>query len=277
MDGSNDTATLIKLSADRVRSAAGIQAIDLAVVLGSGWSQAVSALGAPLCSLPYHELPAFDAPAVLGHSGVLSVVDLGGRAVACFSGRTHLYENRGLAPVLAAVRLTSALSAKRIVLTNGCGSTREDFTPGTPVLISDHINLTGTSPLSGPVFVDCTDVYSPRLRSLARAVRPSLAEGVYAQFRGPQYETPAEVRMAATIGADLVGMSTAVEAIEARRLGLEVLGLSLVTNLAAGVSPQPLDHREVLETGAASAPALAGLLADLCPALCALDSTSAGA
>jgi purine-nucleoside phosphorylase len=135
------------------------------------------------------------------------------------------------------------------------------------VLISDHINLTATSPLEGATFVDLTDLYSPRLRAVARSVDPSLAEGVYAQFPGPHYETPAEVQYAKRIGADLIGMSTALEAIAARHAGLEVFGISLVTNLAAGISPEPLSHEEVLEAGRAAGPRISRLLADVLAAI----------
>ena len=148
-----------------------------------------------------------------------------------------------------------------MVLTNGCGGLHVSWRPGQVVLLKDHISLTGASPLEGATFVDMTDVYTPRLRDLAREVDPTLPEGVYAQFRGPQYETPAEVRMAGILGADLVGMSTAIEAVAARHCGMDVLGMSLVTNLAAGVSPYPLSHQEVLEAGAEAGPRISDLLA----------------
>jgi purine-nucleoside phosphorylase len=159
------------------------------------------------------------------------------------------------------VRTAAAAGCRVVVLTNGCGGLNPSWTPGTPVLISDHINLTSASPLRGATFIDLTDLYSSRLRALCRDIEPGLAEGVYAQFRGPQYETPAEVRMAGVIGADLVGMSTALEAIAAREAGLEILGLSLVTNLAAGMTGEPLNHEEVLEAGKAAAERMGRLLA----------------
>ncbi|MFC7502231.1 purine-nucleoside phosphorylase, partial [Nocardioides sp. GCM10030258] len=139
------------------------------------------------------------------------------------------------------------------VLTNGCGGLKPTWTPGTPVLISDHINLTGQSPIVGANFVDLTDLYSSRLREMCREIEPSLDEGVYVQFPGPHYETPAEVRMAGVLGGHLVGMSTTLEAIAAREAGMEILGISLVTNLAAGMSGEPLNHAEVLEAGRAAA------------------------
>jgi purine-nucleoside phosphorylase len=150
-----------------------------------------------------------------------------------------------------------------VVLTNGCGGLREGYSPGQPVLIADHLNLTATSPLQGATFVDLTDLYSSRLRAIALGVDPSLTEGVYAQLPGPHYETPAEIRMLRTLGADLVGMSTALEAIAAREGGAEILGISLVTNLAAGMTGEPLDHSEVLAAGNASAARMGALLADV--------------
>ena len=161
------------------------------------------------------------------------------------------------------VRTAAAAGCRTIVLTNGCGGLNPAWAPGTPVLISDHINLTATSPIEGANFVDLTDLYSPRLRDLAREVDRDLDEGVYVQFRGPHYETPAEVQMAKVIGGDLVGMSTTLEAIAARQAGLEVLGISLVTNLAAGISDEPLYHAEVLEAGRAAAERCGRLLAEV--------------
>ncbi len=154
-----------------------------------------------------------------------------------------------------------------MILTNGAGGIKGSWTPGTPVLISDHINLTGASPLEGPTFVDLTDLYSQRLRDIAKTVDPSLDEGVYVQFRGPHYETPAEVQMAKTMGGHIVGMSTALEAIAAREAGMEVLGLSLITNLAAGISPHPLSHQEVIDSGKAAEPVISALLAKIVHAL----------
>ncbi len=151
------------------------------------------------------------------------------------------------------------------MLTNGCGGLDTSWTPGTPVLIRDHINLTGTSPVEGANFIDLTDLYSSRLRALCREADPSLDEGVYVQFPGPHYETPAEIAMVRAIGGTLVGMSTVLEAIAAREAGMEVLGISLVTNLAAGITGEPLNHDEVLEAGRASATRMGALLADVLP------------
>jgi purine-nucleoside phosphorylase len=165
--------------------------------------------------------------------------------------------------VVHAVRTAAAAGCHTIVLTNGCGGLNPDWAPGTPVLIRDHLNLTGTSPVEGANFVDLTDLYTPRLRDLAHEVDAGLDEGVYVQFRGPHYETPAEVQMARVLGGDLVGMSTTLEAIAARQSGLDVLGISLVTNAAAGIGGEPLSHEEVLGAGRAAADRCGQLLAQI--------------
>ena len=190
-----------------------------------------------------------------------------GRTAAVFTGRTHYYEGRGVAPVVHGVRTAAAWGASTLVLTNGCGGLDPAWGPGTVVLIKDHINLTGDTPLEGATFVDMTEAYSKRLRDVAHEVDPSLPEGVYVQFRGPQYETPAEVRMARILGGDLVGMSTTLETLAAREVGLEVLGLSLVTNAAAGLGGDELDHAEVLQAGRDAGPRLASLLSGIAQAL----------
>ncbi len=246
----------------------GLSRIDTAFVLGSGWSAAADDLGEPVGDCELAELPGFSRPVVLGHGGRLRIVrTAGGKIAAVFTGRTHLYEGRGVAPVVHGVRTAAAAGARTIVLTNGCGGLNTDRGPGTAVLIRDHINLTAVTPLVGATFIDMTEAYSARLRDLAREVQPSLPEGVYVQFRGPSFETPAEVTMAGILGGDLVGMSTTLETIAAREAGLEVLGISLVTNLAAGISPTPLHHEEVLEAGAEAAPRLRVLLAGISAAL----------
>lgn len=246
----------------------GLTRIDISFVLGSGWSAAADDLGSVIGRCQLGDLPHFAAPVVAGQGGELRVVRTpAGKTAAVFTGRTHLYEERGVDSVVHGVRTAAAAGASLVVLTNGSGGLRADWAPGTPVLIRDHINLTGTSPLHGPTFIDMTDVYPPRLRELARTVDPTLADAVYVQFRGPQYETPAEVRMAGVLGGDLVGMSTSLEAIAAREAGLQVLAISLVTNLAAGISPTPLHHREVIEAGLAAAPRLRQLLTGLAAVL----------
>ena len=253
-----------RAAADHLLRGFGIDRIDLALVLGSGWSSAAKGLGEPVGAVPLHTLPGFSAPVVAGHGGELQVLRTPtGKLAALFTGRTHFYEGRGVEHVVHGVRVAAAAGAGTMVLTNGCGGLNPDYAPGTPVLIRDHINLTGATPLVGATFIDLTEAYSVRLRDLARQVDPSLQEGVYVQFRGPQYETPAEVKMARILGGDLVGMSTTLETIAAREAGLEVLGISLVTNLGAGISATPLDHSEVIEAGRAAEPRLRFLLAGL--------------
>ena len=244
----------------------GIERHDVAIVLGSGWVPAIDALGTATADLAVTELPGFLPPAVEGHAGRIRSLDVAGRRVLAFLGRTHLYEGRGVEPVVHGVRVAAAAGCRVVVLTNACGGLRPGLAVGDPVLISDHLNLTARTPLVGPRFVDLSDLYAKRLRALVHAVDPSIAQGVYAQFPGPQYETPAEVRMAGVLGADLVGMSTALEAIAAHAEGCEVLGISLVTNLAAGLG-DPLDHEEVLAVGRASAARMGTLLGQVIPQL----------
>jgi purine-nucleoside phosphorylase len=250
-------------AAEALAEAFGGAAHDAALVLGSGWGAAAERLGTVCGEVDASTLSGFAASGVVGHSGRIRSLEVGGRRVLCFLGRTHLYEGRGVRAVAHGVRVAAAAGCRVVVLTNACGGVRAGLVPGQPVLISDHLNLTWQSPLLEPHFLDLTDLYSPRLRALARELDPTLVEGVYAMFPGPMFETPAEVRMAGILGADLVGMSTALEAIAAREAGLEVLGISLVTNLAAGLSGQPLDHEEVLATGRAAAERMGDLLAAL--------------
>ena len=224
---------------------------DVALVLGSGWGQTGDLIGRTVATIDNAAVPGFAEAAVTGHLGVMRSVAIGetDRRALVYGTRTHFYEGRGVRSVVHAVRTAAAAGCRTIVLTNGCGGLNPAWTPGTPVLIRDHINLTAASPIEGANFVDLTDLYSPRLRDLALGVDPDLDQGIYVQFRGPQYETPAEVRMAKILGGDLVGMSTALEAIAARQSGMEVLGISLVTNLAAGMGDQPLAHDEVIQAG----------------------------
>jgi purine-nucleoside phosphorylase len=259
--------TLAAEAARRLRQITGVDHHDVALVMGSGWLPAVDALGEPVAELSTTDLPGFAPPAVEGHAGKIRSVRAGDKSLLVFLGRTHLYEGLGVRPVVHGIRTAAAAGCKVAVLTNGCGGLDTSWVPGTPVLIRDHINLTSESPLEGATFVDLTDLYSPRLRGLCREVDPSLAEGVYVQFRGPQYETPAEIGMVRAIGGDLVGMSTTLEAIAAREAGMEVLGISLVTNLAAGISGEPLNHEEVLEAGKAAASRMGGLLGAIVPKL----------
>ncbi len=242
----------------------GVPRHDIALVLGSGWGQAADLIGEVVAEVPAAEIPGFHAPAVAGHVPVMrSIRTEAGRHVLVLGSRTHYYEGKGVRAVAHGMRTAAAAGATIAVLTNGCGGVNPAWQPGQPVLIRDHINLTGASPLEGATFVDLTDLYSQRLRDLAHEVDSSLPEGVYAQFPGPHYETPAEVNMARIIGADLVGMSTTLEAIAAREAKMEVLAISLVTNHAAGISPTALSHAEVIETGAAAGPRISRLLANI--------------
>jgi purine-nucleoside phosphorylase len=254
-------------AAEALRAKTGVERHDVALVMGSGWLPAVDALGEPVAEVASTDLPGFAPPAVEGHAGTLRSIRAGDRHLLVFLGRTHYYEGRGVRAVVHGVRTAAAAGCRTIVLTNGCGGLRPEWSPGTPVLISDHVNLTGTSPIEGAHFVDLTDLYSGRLRALCREIDPTLDEGVYVQFPGPHYETPAEIRMVRTIGGDLVGMSTTLEAIAAREAGMEVLGISLVTNAAAGMTGEALDHEEVLEAGRAAASRMGELLGAILPHL----------
>lgn len=260
-----DPFALADQAAVTLRDLTGVESHDIALVLGSGWLPAVDALGPATAEIATTDLPGFHAAGVAGHAGKIRSVKVGERNVLVFLSRTHFYEGKGVRAVVHPIRTAAAAGCRAIVLTNGCGGLNESWSPGTPVLISDHINLTATSPIEGANFVDLTDLYSPRLRAMCREVDGSLDEGVYAQFRGPHYETPAEVRMAGILGADLVGMSTTLEAIAARQSGMEILGISLVTNLAAGISGEPLNHEEVLAAGRSAATRMGELLGQIVP------------
>ncbi|MDS1270998.1 purine-nucleoside phosphorylase [Lipingzhangella sp. LS1_29] len=247
-------------AAAELRDHTGIDAYDAAVIMGSGWAPAADTLGATGTELATGDLPGFRAPGASGHAGTIRSVTVGGSRLLVFLGRTHLYEGHGPVPVVHGVRTALAAGVRTVLLTNAAGGLRADYTVGQPVLVSDHINLTGRSPVSGPNFVDLTEAYSPRLRASAREVDASLADGVYAAMPGPHYETPAEIRMLRALGADLVGMSTVLETIAAREGGAQVLALSLVTNIAAGLSDAPLDHSEVLAAGRSAAADTGALL-----------------
>jgi purine-nucleoside phosphorylase len=256
-------------SAARLTARTGPQ--DVAVVLGSGWTPAADAIGTATAEIPLAELGGFPETTVAGHTPTVRIVSAGPLHVLVFLGRVHLYEGLPPAAVVHGVRMAVSAGCRAVVLTNAAGGIRPGLSVGQPVLISDHLNLTGASPLAGPPpsvgprFTDLTDLYSPRLRALAREADPSLAEGVYAMMPGPHYETPAEIRMLGRLGADLVGMSTVLEAIAVRHLGAEVLGISLVTNLAAGLAGQGLSHAEVIEAGQAAASRMGALLASILP------------
>ena len=249
----------------------GVLSHDIALVMGSGWVDAVSVLGAPDYECSADEITGFLPPAVEGHSGKIRSYSIksGDRVLRAlvFLGRTHLYEGKGIEPVVHGVRTAVKSGCKVVILTNACGGINKDYSVGQPVLIRDHSSLTATSPLIGAHFVDLTDLYSKRIRSIVKSADSSLAEGVYVHWRGPTYETPAEILMMRTMGADLVGMSTVPEAIAAHALGAEVLGISLVTNAAAGVTGEKLNHEEVIAAGKAAATRMGTLLKEVIPKL----------
>jgi purine-nucleoside phosphorylase len=273
MTAISDPYQAAQASAARLAELSGVDRHDVAVVLGSGWAPAADALGVTEAEIPLAELGGFPPPTVGGHSPAVRSVQAGDVRALVFLGRVHLYEGHDPATVVHGVRTAVAAGCQVVVLTNAAGGIQEGYQVGQPVLIADHLNLTGRSPLGGSPppegypsrFTDLTDLYSARLRTLAASADEGLAEGVYAALPGPHYETPAEIRMLRTLGADLVGMSTVLEAIAARHLGAEVLGISLVSNLAAGLAARGLDHLEVVAAGQAAAGRMGSLLAGLLP------------
>lgn len=275
MSDAADPFASAEASAATLKELTGVPGFDAAVVLGSGWMAAAEAIGTPEQEIPLADLGGFPQPTVAGHTPAVRYLIKGDVRVLLFLGRVHMYEGNSPATVVHGVRTAIAAGCRTVVLTNAAGGIRADYAVGQPVLISDHLNLTGCSPLTGPQppdgypsrFTDLTQAYSARLRALAKEEDPTLAEGVYAALPGPHYETPAEIRMLRVSGADLVGMSTALETIAARHLGAEVLGISLVTNPAAGLATEPLDHTEVLAAARASAARIGGLLSALLPRL----------
>ncbi|MET2012029.1 purine-nucleoside phosphorylase [Microbacterium chocolatum] len=267
-DPAADPFEVARVAAGDIARLTGVEQHDIALTLGSGWGKAAELIGETTASLPATEVTGFSAPALAGHAGTIrSILTPQGRRVLVIGARTHFYEGHGVRRVVHSVRTAAATGVKTMVLTNGAGGIKAGWKAGQPVLISDHINLTAASPLEGATFIDLTDLYSARLRDVARTVDPTLDEGVYCQFRGPHYETPAEVRMARAIGGDIVGMSTALEAIAARQAGMEILGFSLITNLAAGIQTTPLSHQEVIDAGREAEPVISSLLARVIEAL----------
>lgn len=263
-----DPFEIARTAAAEIAAITGAAQHDIALTLGSGWGKAADLIGETTHTIPAQEITGFSAPALEGHVGTLrSVLLPSGKRALVIGARTHYYEGHGVRRVVHSVRTAAATGAQTMVLTNGAGGIKAGWKPGTPVLISDHINLTSDSPLEGATFVDLTDLYSTRLRELARTIEPTLDDGVYCQFRGPQYETPAEVQMAKSFGGHIVGMSTALEAIAARQAGMEILGMSLITNLAAGIQKTPLSHAEVIEAGQNAEPVITALLARIVAAL----------
>ena len=266
-----DPIAAAQSAADEIAKRTGVPSHDIGIVLGSGWVNAIDSLGAPIFECNADELPGFLPPAVEGHSGKVRSYEIreGSKIVRVlvFLGRTHLYEGRGIEPVVHGVRTAVKAGCKVVILTNACGGINTKYRVGQPVLIRDHISLTAVSPISGANFVDLTDLYSKRIRAIVKNEDDSLHEGVYVHWRGPTYETPAEIIMMRTMGADLVGMSTVPEAIAAHALGAEVLGISLVTNAAAGVTGEKLNHEEVIAAGKAAADRMGALLLKVIPKL----------
>jgi len=263
-----DPYELASMAADELARRSGLDRHDAVVVLGSGWAAAADDLGDLVADTELGDLPGFPTPTVAGHLNLARSVTLGAVRVLVLGGRSHLYEGHSAATVVHGVRTAIAAGCRTVILTNAAGGFDPSWPVGQPVLLSDQINLTGCSPMAGPPppgdkpprFVDLTETYSQRLRSIARQVDPTLPEGVYAGLLGGAYETPAEIRMLQTLGADLVGMSTVLEAIAARHLGAEVLGITLVTNAAAGLSDELLDHTDVLKAAHDAGPRMVALL-----------------
>jgi purine-nucleoside phosphorylase len=255
----------------------GVDRHDAAIVLGSGLSDYAHRFENAI-AIPYEDIPGFAVPQVVGHGGVLFSVPVGNKRLLLLAGRVHAYEGWSMSEVVFGVRAAVSTGVKNIMLTNAAGGVAEAFEPGDLVIISDHLNLTGSSPLTGPNddrigprFPDMSEVYSLQLRTDLAGVFEDVGvpprEGVYAWFSGPSYETPAEVRMARTLGADLVGMSTVPEAIAAKHMGANVVAVSLVTNLAAGISSEPLSHDEVTATAAGAASRFRSVLDGFLPIL----------
>jgi purine-nucleoside phosphorylase len=231
---------------------------ETAIVLGSGLGDFAGTL-ADAITMPYGDLPYWPASRVVGHEGQLVIGNVGGTRVAALSGRVHFYEGHDLGTIVFATRVMGRIGVRRLILTNAAGGINTGFAQGALMIIDDHINMLGSNPLIGmnddrfgTRFPDMSEVYSARLRRIAddaaRAKGVPVSHGIYIAVHGPSYETPAEIRFFRTIGADAVGMSTVPEAIAARHMGIEVLGISCITNMAAGVLPQPLVHDEVMET-----------------------------
>jgi purine-nucleoside phosphorylase len=267
-----DAFELAGQTARALAAQSGVESHDVAVVLGSGWRPAADDLGETAVEVSTTDLPGFPPSTVAGHAGqIRSLQAADGRRVLAFLGRVHGYEGHEPTAVVHGVRTAHAAGCRVVVLTNAAGAIRPGLGVGQPVLVRDHLNLTGRSPLAGPEppatvpsrFVDLTDAYSERLRTLVRSIDPTIEEGVYAALPGPHYETPAEIRMLRQLGADLVGMSTVWETIAARHLAMEVVGLSLVSNSAAGVTSEPLSHADVLEAGRSANERTSTLLTDL--------------
>lgn len=257
----DDASALASRAAAVLAERTGVHRHDAVVVLGSGWGGAADAMGDVVAELPVADLPGFHAPVADGHAGLVRSCQLGQSAVLVLLGRTHLYEGHGPAAVAHPVRVAAAAGCRLAVLTNANGSLHPDWATGDGVVISDHINLSFQTPLVGAQFVDLTDAWSPRLRDAAREIEPGLREGVYVMLPGPQYQTLAETRLLQTVGADIVGMSTVIEAVAAREAGMELFGLSVVTTREG--TGEVIDPEEVVAVAAASASRLGHVVADV--------------
>jgi purine-nucleoside phosphorylase len=266
---SADPYELAAQAAAQLAAATGVDRHDVAVILGSGWAGCADAIGQPID--PSHtvsmaELPGFVVPSASGHGNSIRSVHVAGKQVLVFLGRCHLYEGYEPSTVVHGVRMAAAAGCRTVILTNASGCMHEAWGVGIPVLVRDHINFTGRSPLTGALppngvrFIDMSNAYSPRLRALAQSIDPTLHEGTYMGTNGPQFETPAEIVMGAQLGCDLVGMSTVLEVIAARHLELEVLAIALSTNLAAGVGAEPLTVEDVMQAANAAQPRMGALL-----------------
>jgi purine-nucleoside phosphorylase len=257
----DDPQDLARRAAERIAELTGVERHRAVVVLGSGWGPAAEGLGELVAEFPMTDVPGFFAPTAEGHRGTIASYDVDGVPTLVLAGRTHLYEGLGLRPVVHGIRSAAAAGCSRALLTNANGSLRTDLEIGQAVLVRDHLNLTGTSPIEGAHFVDLTDCWSARLRDLARESDPSLVEATYAWLPGPHYETLAEAEWVRRIGGDVLGMSTVPEAIAGRECGLEVLGLSTVTAIEGDSSG--IDPDEVVAVAERTAARIGPLLADL--------------
>lgn len=264
----------VQASLASIQQRVGARPPRVAVVLGSGWAGVMDAVAQPV-DIAYAELPAFPEVGVAGHAGCLRLGTIGNVPVAVLAGRQHTYEEGHADGMKGAIRTLAALGVGLLVLTNAAGSMKPAMGTGSLMLIADHLNMVQRTPLHGEPgtsrFVDLRDAYDPHLRRIAHAVAARLAqplhEGIYAWMLGPQFETPAEIRMLRTLGADAVGMSTVPETILARHAGLRVLGLSMITNLAAGLDSEPLSHAQTLAAAQAAGQRATRLLAAVVPAL----------
>lgn len=255
------TDALAQHAAAEIASVTGVRRHDIAVVLGSGWAPALEGLGSVVASIPAGNIPGFVSSGIDGHAGTLTSIRLAnGTHVLAIGARAHLYQGLGVEPVVHPIRAAAAAGAGVVVLTNAAGGLNPDWRAGTLVQIGDQINMTGQTPLTGADFLDLTDLYSAELRRIVRAASPGMPEGVYVGTTGPEYETPAESRMKRLLGGDMVGMSTALEAIAARVAGMGVVGLSLIANQAAHAGGSAVTHAEVLATVEATMPRMTQVL-----------------